>query len=285
VIQHFLPSVTMTDASRETAGSAVHGVTICLPNFWPDRPEVWFAQVEAQFELVSVTHQRTNFNYIVSQLNQQQAAEVEDIITAPPESDPYDRLKEELILRLSSSPEQRVRQLLSQEEMGDRKPLQFLRHLKSLAPDVPDDFLRIIWTNQLPPHVQAILAGKSNDNLDSVSRLADKISEVALSPTTASKTTTTPDTTTLLLKGIEDLTQQIAMLWPSPNHNQFKPKPHYHPLSRGHDQIHPANLPDICWYHWKFGSQARKCNPPCSHQQKVQRPRQDMQQSGNAPGR
>jgi len=26
------------------------------------------------------------------------------------------------------------------EEMGDRKPSQFLRHLKSLAPDMPDDF-------------------------------------------------------------------------------------------------------------------------------------------------
>jgi hypothetical protein len=31
------------------------------------------------------------------------------------------------------------------EEMGDRKPSQFLRHLKSLAPEVPDDFLRSIW--------------------------------------------------------------------------------------------------------------------------------------------
>ena len=135
--------------------------------------------MEVQFELASVTRQRTKFNYIVSQLNQQQAAEVEDIITAPPESNPYDRLMEELILRLSTTPEQRVRQLLSQEEMGDHKPSQFLRHLKSLTPDVPDDFLCIVWTNRLPPHVQAILAGLRNDNLDSVSRLADKISEVA----------------------------------------------------------------------------------------------------------
>ena len=129
--------------------------------------------------------------------------------------------------------------------MGDRKPSQFLRHLKSLAPDVLDDFLRIIWTNRLPPHVQAILAGQPNDNLDSVSRKPDKISEVAPSPTTASIITTTSDTTTLLLKRIEDLTQQIAMLLPSPNHNQFKPKPRYHPSTCGHEQNHSAKLPDI----------------------------------------
>ena len=60
---------------------------------------------------------------MVSQLNQQQAAEVEDIITSPPDQDPYDRLKAELVRRLSTSREQRVRQLLSHEEMGDQKTI------------------------------------------------------------------------------------------------------------------------------------------------------------------
>jgi hypothetical protein len=133
------------DPYDDAVGPAVYRVAARLPNFWPDRPAVWFAQAEAQFELVVITLQRTKFNYVVSQLNQQQAAEVEDIIISPPEQDPYDRLKTELVRRLSTSREQRVRQLLSHEEMGDRKPSQFLRHLKSLAPDVPNEFLRTIW--------------------------------------------------------------------------------------------------------------------------------------------
>jgi hypothetical protein len=108
-------------------------------------------------------------------LNQQQASEVEDIITAPPEHDPYDKLKAELIRRLSASREQCVRQLLSHEEMGDRKPSQFLRHLKGLAPDVPTEFLRTVWASRLPSHVQAILAGQTDSNLESVAQLADKI--------------------------------------------------------------------------------------------------------------
>ena len=118
-----------------------------LPPFWPDRPAVWF-------ELAGITRRRTKFNYVVSQLNQQQAAEVEDIIASPPEQEPYDGLKADLVRRLSTSREQRVRQLLSHEEMGDRKPSQFLRDLKSLAPDVPDYFLRTIWASRLPPHVR-----------------------------------------------------------------------------------------------------------------------------------
>jgi hypothetical protein len=142
---------------------------------------------------------------VVSQLNPQQAAEVEDIIIAPPEHEPYDRLKSELVRRLSTSREQRVRQLLSHEGMGDRKPSQFLRHLKGLA---PDDFLRTIWASRLPPHVQAILAGQTEGSLYSTSHLADKICEVAPQPTTANISPATPDNTAKLLERVEELSRQ-----------------------------------------------------------------------------
>ena len=144
-------TLNMTDTSDEISSSAVYRVPVRLPPFWPDRPAVWFAQAELQFELSAITRQRTKFIYVVSQLNQQQAAEVEDIITSPPDQNPYDRLKAGLVRRLSTSREQRVRQLLSHEEMGDRKPSQFLRHHKGLAPDVPDHFLRTILASRLPP--------------------------------------------------------------------------------------------------------------------------------------
>ena len=84
---------------------------------------------------------------------------MEYIITAPPEDEPYDRLKAELVRHLSTSLEQSVRQLLSHEDMVDRKTLLFLRQIKGLEPDVPDDFLRSIWASRLPPHVHEILAG------------------------------------------------------------------------------------------------------------------------------
>ena len=125
--------------------------------------------------MAAITRQRTNYKYVVSQLNQQQAAEVKDIITTPPEGEPYDRLKAELVRRLSNSREQRVRQLLSHEEMGDWKPSQFLRHLKGLAPDVADEFLRTIRSSRLPPQVQAIIAGQIGGSLELASNLADKI--------------------------------------------------------------------------------------------------------------
>ena len=168
----------MNGSADETFSAAMYRVAVRLPPFWPDCPAVWFAQSEAQFELAAITRQQTKFNYVVSQLNQQQVAEFEDIITSPSEHEPYDRLKAELVRRLSTSREQRVRQLPSHEEMGDWKLSQFLWHLKGMAPDVPDNFLCTIWASRLPPHVQAILAGQTEGSLDSTSHLADKICEV-----------------------------------------------------------------------------------------------------------
>ena len=88
-----------------------------VPPFWPDRPELWFAQAEAQFNLASVTSEKTKFNYVISQLEYRHAAEVEDIIS-PPADEPYSTLKTEVVCRLSSSRDQRVRQILTHEEMG-----------------------------------------------------------------------------------------------------------------------------------------------------------------------
>jgi hypothetical protein len=71
---------------------------------------------------------------------------VEDILTTPTLQDPYSKLKTELLKRLSVSREQRAHRIITLEEIGDRNPSQFLRHLRSLVPDLPDYFLRTIWT-------------------------------------------------------------------------------------------------------------------------------------------
>jgi hypothetical protein len=75
--------------------------------------------------------------------------------------------------------------------------------LKSLAPDVPEDFLSI-WSSRLPPNIQNILAGQ---NQDAASELADRIAEVSSLPTTASITQAS-DAVALLQK-IENLSRQF----------------------------------------------------------------------------
>jgi hypothetical protein len=61
-------------------------VAVRLPPFWAERPTVWFAQAEAQFSWAGITSEKTIVLHVVSQLDHQYAAEVEDIIISPPES-------------------------------------------------------------------------------------------------------------------------------------------------------------------------------------------------------
>jgi hypothetical protein len=80
-----------------------------------------------------VNSEKSKFFHVISQLEQRCAAELEDIITSPPEQSLYTTLKAELVRRLTPAREQRIRQLLTLEEIGDREPSQLLRHLRSLV--------------------------------------------------------------------------------------------------------------------------------------------------------
>jgi hypothetical protein len=83
------------------------------------------------------------------------------------------------------------------EEMGDRKPSQFLRHHSSLAPDMQDDFLHSIWSGRLPPNVQAILAGQPEGDMEDMASCADRITEAAPQPALVS-VAPLPDSAALL---------------------------------------------------------------------------------------
>jgi hypothetical protein len=133
---------------------------------------------------------------------------VDDIINSPPQQNPYTTLKTELIKQLCPSKDQCTRQLFTLEELGDQKPSQFLRHLKSLEPDIPDNYLRILWTSRLPTNIRTILAGLPEVGLESAALCDDRVLDI-ISPTTVATTTLNTDNTDIL-QSIRDLPRQIA---------------------------------------------------------------------------
>lgn len=253
---------TSVAQSKIEKPAEVSNISVKLPPFWPDRVSVWFAQAEAQFLLAGIKRDETMYCHVLSQMDHRMAGEIEDIVTNPPAQGKYQTLKDTLIRRLSSSEEQRVRRLLSDEELGDRKPSQFLRHLRSLAGATlsDDNILRQLWLRRLPQHVQGILAAQADLTLDRIADIADKIVEAQPAAANVYAATTSPLSN--LLQKVEELSAQVAALASSSGRCRSRNR-----SSSRSRQSSRAATPDrasrLCWYHKKFGPKALKCISPC----------------------
>ncbi|XP_022198462.2 uncharacterized protein LOC111055518 [Nilaparvata lugens] len=269
----------------DEVAASVNRVAVRIPPFWPADPELWFAQIENQFTLANITSDDTKFSYVAGNLDSKYAAEVRDILTRPPTTMKYEKLKTELIQRLSASQDQKTRQLLEHEEVGDRKPTQFLRHLRALAGTVvPDSVLKPLWLSRLPASTQAILATQQNSDFDALAVLADAVLEANPRPSISETAVATNsveqmmERLTLLMTAkmgeiANTLRQEIVAVAEVQHENRsrrsnFQSSPHSR--SRSASRSGNGDRDGICWYHRRFGDQADRCTSPCQYQPKRQ---------------
>ncbi|XP_072934951.1 uncharacterized protein [Epargyreus clarus] len=271
------PQKPRGSTERETPTADAGKMSLKIPQFSPDDPEIWFALLEGQFENLGITDDNTKYNHVITNIEVRHAKTVKDIIVRPPAINRYDKIKTELIHRLSASHEKKVRQLLTHEELGDRKPTQFHRHLQDVArPSVPEDFLRSIWSSRLPHSLQTGLASQPSYSLDELADLADRVQEMT-SPASyqvAATSTSGPYNSCRgeiaeLRKMMEQLSTKVDRL--TGDSCGCKHRSRSHRLSsrspsrsRFRSQSSYRRQP-LCYYHWKYGEKANKCQTPCDY--------------------
>lgn len=259
-------SQTLQPQLPEVSGIAL---SMRIPSFWRDKPRLWFISFEAAtFDQHKSQAQLAQM--VLTQLDKQDIEQIADLLYKPPATGLYNALKDRLITAYEESDSQQFQKLLSEMELGDQKPSQLLRRMRNLARDkVPDSTLQMLWTTHLPSHVSSVLAVSesfsSKTKLDDLALLADKMMErsvqqvASVSSTTATSTTSLPDTQ-FLVNEIRKLSLEIAALKTSP---QYDNRRWHRQRSTSRSRSRTRNN-KFCYYHRRFGADARKCEPPCT---------------------
>lgn len=208
-------------------------VSIKIPPFWPDDAEVWLAQIEAQFKARNISNSNTKFYQVVSALTPEVACQVRDVILQPDVQNPYENLRDEILKRLTDTKEQKFQKLLQMDSIGDRKPTQLLRQMQMLLGEHEGDFLKQLFMSKLSSEVQAILTCHQTKSLKDIAEIADSI--------------------------------MLALNKQEPRTHQISEESEINALRNEIEKlkIQRSNSNQICWYHQRFGKNAKKCFKPC----------------------
>lgn len=250
--------------------SSINKVAIKIGPFWKRDPTLWFAQLEAQFTLNQITREDTRYYHVLAAIDSEILACCSDIIRDPPVDGKYSAIKDRIIREYSISEQNRMQQLLRGCELGDRKPSQLLREMRDLARDVITDekIIKSLWMQQLPETTQAVLkVSEANLQLSQLAEQADKLADITITRTVSSAGALWDENKDI---GFEELRKQVSVLSDEiaafrqgrgrSRNRSFGRQPGARSSSRDN---HP-----YCFYHRKFGADARNCRTPCQFKAK-----------------
>lgn len=243
--------------------TTINRVSVKVPPFWDENPEIWFAQVEAQFANAGVISDISKFNTVVAAIETKILTQITDAVLQPPDAGKYLNLKAVLLERYGASEQEKIRKLLSEIELGDRKPTQLLNEMRHLGgSQINEQLLNTLWSNRLPSHVRAILQASSCD-LKGKAVLADKIMEVSGCQQVNAVSSPAPTASSQLEKRIEQIDRQLQQLLRQ-SRSSHRSKSKGRSCSRKRDSTPSSANTGQCWYHSKFGEKAKRCRSPCS---------------------
>ena len=219
------------EAALETARTSA--VSVKLPPFWPDKAGLWFAQAEAQFNIKGITVDKTKFSYVVSMLDTKNAAHAMDIIETPPDNDAYGTLKTRLTTAYNISDSEKANRILNMDGLGDKTPSECLSDMLMLVPkgQEPGFLFRQVFLRLLPAEIQTQLA----------------------------QTTKTGTTATIL----RELAAEADKYFASTGARITSVSGTSYTDKGGSPIVNATSTRQLCFYHRKFGKNAKKCQRPC----------------------
>ncbi|BHF74069.1 hypothetical protein SprV_0401715300 [Sparganum proliferum] len=246
----------------DVPAQSLHAINFTLPEFGQHSPELYFIRIKSAFYSANVTKELAKYHKLVEVLPASVISQVQSLLSNPPKEAPYSTLKADILRLNSVFHRQRYHHSLRQESLGDRKPTELQRRMRSLLGDmqVDDKFIKEMFLERLSADVQTILASGSQDlTVSQLAEMADRMIEVQRfqSPSVAQTSTYSSTVKERLMRQVSamahemvSLKLQLARLTSSRSRSCR--------LSRSRPRI-----ADTCWYHTNFGVKARRHSSAC----------------------
>lgn len=238
--------------------------TMRLPSFWRHAPEQWFVHAEAIFHNQRIRSDLSRVNHVVATLDEDGIRTVTDLLG--PEAR-YDLIKSRLIAAYVVPTAARFRSIVQPGGLGDRRPSQLLRDMRSGPTNgIGEKALKEFWLQKLPPAIRTVVISLDGD-LDTVAERADRIMDATTTHDISSVSTySDTDRFRAIENSIMALTTQIATLATAQANQNRSSRPVAQPAyrrSRSRSKSRSRN-DNWCFYHNNFGAKARNCRDPCT---------------------
>ncbi|KAM8718585.1 hypothetical protein ACLKA7_001314 [Drosophila subpalustris] len=221
----------------------------------------------------------------------------EDLIIRPPTTSKYGALKARLLQRFAESPESKLWCLLQGGGYTGQKPSEILAHMRRLSPDPgSESIIRSLFLSEMPRSVRPLLSVWNETDINKLAKLADTMLD-AVGKSTTYAISSSPQrmpaedhavnavggsgTLNEISNSLRSLTQKFENMQkdvkrlqssqsrdqsPNRSRNQLRSpaRDQQNASSGDSDRQADTQQSTLCYFHQKFGNNARKCRLPCS---------------------
>lgn len=249
-----------SEEAEDQVNETINKINVKLPPFWPAQPDLWFQQVEAQFAINNIRRDASKYYTVIAAVESRVLTHISDVIRDPPATNKYTALKNRIIEQFADSEAKKIKKLLSEIQLGDKRPSQLLNEMRELAGDtVKDEFMKSLFIQLMPSTVRPVLS-ISTDELQAIAKMADKMLEA------------TSDHQVMAINGsskMDELEKKLNRLINKIDEIQVQQRSRSssrqprRSMSRNRSQSRNKSY-DTCWYHYRFKNKATKCSQPCN---------------------
>lgn len=271
-------------AAQAVAVNAVNYPKLSAPEFMADNVEGWFYLLESYFSASGIRVDQVKFDTVRSRFPPKRINELRPLAEKADrdatDNNKYELLKTSLIAYLQDSQQRRLRQVLQEMPLGDKKPSQLYHDMVHAAGTaLSESALLDLWHSRLPEWVASTAISATGTTTDKL-RMADmsyenfqlrsghSINAIASSSHIAHPAAAVApiDVASLRLM-VDEISKALAFNQTSSRRSRSRERSSPRQRSASvHSQQRTAESVerfDDCWYHRTYGKKATNCRSPC----------------------